>query len=82
MGKDEQEDSDIFVPPSPGADPLQAMLRQNPQNVALNAAAGEFRKGAELLKSQLGVTNFPLIKQLFVDAYTLNKMRISALPHA
>jgi len=26
-------------------------LRQNPQNAALNAAFGDFRKAAELLKS-------------------------------
>lgn len=29
------EDSDIFVPPSPGADPLLAVLRQNPQSAPL-----------------------------------------------
>lgn len=69
-------DNDIFVPPSPGADPVQALLRQNPQNAALHAAAGEFRKAAELLKSQLAVSNFALLKQHFVDAYTLNKAKI------
>lgn len=69
-------DSDIFVPPSAGADPLQNVLRQNPQNAALQAAAGDFRKAAELLKSQLAVSNFAHLKQLFVDAYTLNKVKI------
>lgn len=45
------DSSDIFVPPAPGADPLLAVLRQNPQSAALQASAGEFRKAAELLKS-------------------------------
>jgi hypothetical protein len=31
----QQSDSDIFVPPSPGADPILEVLRQNPQNAAL-----------------------------------------------
>jgi hypothetical protein len=34
-GCEQQADSDIFVPPSPGADPILEVLRQNPQNAAL-----------------------------------------------
>ena len=45
------EESDIFVPPSPGVDPYQAALRMNPTNAALNAAAGDFQKAMELLRS-------------------------------
>ena len=36
------EDPEIFVPPSPGADPYQTILRQNPTNAALNVAVGDF----------------------------------------
>ena len=39
-----EEESDIFVPPQPGADPYQAALRMNPTNAALNVAAGDFQK--------------------------------------
>ena len=38
----EAVESDIFVPPAAGADPYQTILRQNPTNVALNAATGDF----------------------------------------
>ena len=74
-------ESDIFVPPSPGPDPFQAILKKNPTNVALNAACGEFEKGLELLKNQLSIVNFAPLKQLFVDTYTLNKFKLKTLPH-
>jgi coatomer protein complex subunit alpha (xenin) len=76
-----QADSNIFVPPSEGANPMIAVLRQHPQNAGLHASAGEFRKAAELLKSQLGVHNFQHLKQHFVDAESLNKMWMQTLPH-
>ena len=41
-GTEEAVESDIFVPPAPGADPFQGILRQNPTNVALNVAIGDF----------------------------------------
>ena len=44
-------ESDIFVPPSPGPDPYQAILKKNPTNAALNVACGDFEKGLELLKN-------------------------------
>jgi hypothetical protein len=47
----EEVESDIFVPPSPGPDPYQAILKKNPTNVALNVACGDFEKGLELLKN-------------------------------
>jgi hypothetical protein len=59
---DENTESDIFVPPSPGPDPYQAILKKNPTNVALNVAYGDFDKGLELLKSQLSVVNFAPLK--------------------
>jgi hypothetical protein len=43
-------DNDIFVPPSPGADPLAQALKKNPQSVGLHVATGEFRKAMDLLK--------------------------------
>ena len=74
-------ESDIFVPPSPGPDPYSAILKKNPTNVALNAANGFFEKGLELLKNQIAVVNFGPLKQLFVDAYTVNRMKLKTLPH-
>lgn len=47
----QDQDSDIFVPPQPGADPLAAIVRANPNNAAVQAATGDFKKAAELLKS-------------------------------
>lgn len=81
VGQDAVE-SDIFVPPAPGADPYQTILRQNPTNVALNAASGEFQKAIELLQNQISVSNFAPLKQLFVDAHTLNRVKLQTLPHA
>lgn len=75
------EESEIFVPPSPGADPYQTILRQNPTNAALNIAIGDFQKGIELLKNQISVGNFAPLKQLFVDALTLNRVKMQTLPH-
>ena len=58
----EEVESDIFVPPSPGPDPYQAILKKNPTNVALNVACGDFEKGLELLKNQLSIQNFEPLK--------------------
>jgi len=77
----EMINSDIFVPPAEGVDPLKELLRANPSNAALNVVGGDFRKGLELLKNQLGVTNMAPLKQLFVDALTLTRARIQPLPH-
>lgn len=75
------EGSDIFVPPSQGADPLHAALRRNPLVSGLQISVGDFQKAMELLKKQLAIVNFQPLKQLFVDIYTLNKMKIQTLPH-
>lgn len=58
----EPVDNGIFVPPSQGVDPIKEALRANPTNVALNIVIGDFRKGMELLKNQLGVENFVPLK--------------------
>lgn len=76
-----EEESEIFVPPSPGQDPYQTILRQNPTNAALNIAVGDFQKALELLKNQISVGNFAPLKQLFVDANTLNRVKLQTLPH-
>lgn len=76
-----EEESEIFVPPSPGADPYQTILRMNPTNAALNVAMGDFQKGMELLKNQISVGNFAPLKQLFVDTLTLNRVKLQTLPH-
>jgi hypothetical protein len=69
------------VPPSPGADPLHAALKQNPFIAGLYVATGDFPKAIEVLKKQLAITNFSLLKQIFVDVYTLSKFKIQTLPH-
>ena len=53
----------------------------NPTNAALNAAAGDFQKAMELLRSQISVGNFAPLKQLFVDTYTLSRVKVQTLPH-
>lgn len=35
----------------------------------------------ELLKNQISVTNFAPLKQLFIDALTLNRVKLQTLPH-
>jgi hypothetical protein len=44
-------------------------------------ASGDFPKALELLKKQLALANFDPLKQLFVDAYTLTKLKVQTLPH-
>ena len=75
-------DSDIFVPPNHGADPISQALKQNPQNVGLHVAAGEFTKALELLRKHLAINDFSALKQPFVDIHTLSKMKMQAMPHA
>ena len=75
------QDGDIFVPPAHGADPIQQALKKNPQNAGLHVAAGEFPKALELLRKQLGITDYAPFKQLFVDIYTLSKVKMQTLPH-
>lgn len=55
-------DSDIFVPPSHGADPISQALKQNPQNVGIHVAAGEFSKALELLRKHLAINDFTALK--------------------
>lgn len=35
----------------------------------------------ELLKNQISISNFAPMKQLFIDALTLNRVKIQTLPH-
>jgi len=44
-------------------------------------AAGEFSKALGLLRQQLGITDYSAFKQLFVDVYTLNKVKMQTMPH-
>ena len=48
---------------------------------ALHVAVGDFSKALELLKKQIALTNYDPLKPLFVDVYTLSKMKIQTLPH-
>jgi hypothetical protein len=48
---------------------------------SLHVAVGDFPKAMELLKKQLAVENFEPLRQLFIDVFTLNKMKIQTLPH-
>ena len=76
-----EEPSDIFVPPSQGADPLLQAVKKHPLIAPLYVATGDFGKALELLRKQLAVGNFEPLKQLFVDTHTLTKMKIQTLPH-
>lgn len=46
----QDQNSDIFVPPSSGSDPLQNSIRRNPNVAALHIALGDFGKAMELLR--------------------------------
>lgn len=73
--------SDIFVPPSSGPDPIQQALKKNPQSIGLHIAAGDFTHALELLQKHLGIHDFSVLKQAFVDIHTLSKMKLQTLPH-
>jgi hypothetical protein len=64
------------VPPSQGSDPITGSLRKNPLVASLHVAVGDFPKAMELLKKQLAIENFEPMRQLFIDVFTLNKMKI------
>jgi hypothetical protein len=64
------------VPPSQGSDPVTGALRKNPLVASLHVAVGDFPKAMELLKKQLAIENFEPMRQLFIDVFTLNKMKI------
>jgi hypothetical protein len=50
-------------------------LRKNPLVASLHVAVGDFPKAMELLKKQLAIENFEPMRQLFIDVFTLNKMK-------
>ena len=56
-------------------------IKKYPLIPGLQVAVGDFPKALDLLKKQLAVGNFDPLKQLFVDVYTLAKMKIHTLPH-
>ena len=80
-GDGESLDSDIFVPPAAGADPLKQVLKRHPQSVGLHIASGDFTKALELLKKQLGINTYQPLKQAFIDIHTLTKMKMQTMPH-
>jgi Coatomer (COPI) alpha subunit C-terminus len=57
-------------------------VRKHPLIAAFHVATGDFQKALELLKKQLAISNFDPLKQLFVDVFTLSKIKIQTLPHA
>jgi coatomer protein complex subunit alpha (xenin) len=75
------QEGDVFVPPAHGANPISQALKKNPQNAGLHVAAGEFSKALGLLRQQLGITDYAPFKQLFVDVYTLSKVKMQTMPH-
>lgn len=75
------QEGDVFVPPAHGANPISQALKKNPQNAGLHVAAGEFPKALGLLRQQLGITDYAPFKQLFVDVYTLSKVKMQTMPH-
>jgi coatomer subunit alpha len=75
------EESDIFVPPSQGPDPLQVAVKKYPLVAPIHIAVGDFGKALELLKKQLALSNPEPLKHLFVDLHTLAKLKLQTLPH-
>ena len=45
----DEEESEIFIPPTPGSDPILEIQKQNPTNAAINAVAGDFLRALECL---------------------------------
>lgn len=80
-GAGAHEESDIFVPPNQGPDPLQVAVKKHPLIAPLQVAVGDFGKALELLRKQLAIENFEPLKSLFVDLHTLSKVRVQTLPH-
>jgi hypothetical protein len=56
-------------------------VKKHPLVAGLHVAVGDFNKAVDLLKKQLAVGNFEPLRQLFVDVYTLGKMKLHTLPH-
>jgi hypothetical protein len=56
--KEEQQDSDIYIPPSQGSDPLLQGIRKNPLVASLHVAIGDFPKALDLLRKQVAVQQF------------------------
>lgn len=54
--------SDIFVPPSQGADLLAIAVKKHPLVAGLQVAVGDFPKALDLLKKQLAIGNFEALK--------------------
>lgn len=50
--------------------------------MGLHVAAGEFTKALELLRKQLGISDFTPFKQAFVDIHSLNKLKLQTAPHS
>jgi len=51
-------------------------VKKNPMLAGLHVATGDFSKALELLKKQIALSNCEPLKQLFVDVFTLGKMKI------
>ncbi len=64
------------MPPSTGADPLTLAVKKHPLLAPLHVAIGDFPRALELLRKQLALANFEPLKNLFVDAYTLSRMKM------
>ena len=56
--------------------PFAAIVKRNPFNAGINVAAGQFDKALELLSKSIALANYEPLKTLFVDTYTLSKMKV------
>jgi coatomer protein complex subunit alpha (xenin) len=56
-------------------------VKKNPMSAGINVAAGNFDKALELLGKSIALSNYEPLKQLFIDTYTLSKMKAQTLPH-
>ncbi len=72
----EDAHSEIFVPPSAGVPQISLIVKKNPMSAGINVAAGNFDKALELLGKSIALANYEPLKQLFIDTYTLSKMKL------
>ena len=55
---------------------MQVAVRKHPLIGACHVATGDFQKALELYKKQIALCNYEPLKQVFVDFFTLSRLRL------
>ena len=55
---------------------MQVAVRKHPLIGACHVATGDFQKALELYKKQIDLCNYEPLKQVFVDFFTLSRLRL------